>query len=391
MATPLFSILVPTRDRPETLRHTLATLTSQPGDDYEIVVADNCSGPESRRIVDALDPNRVRYIRSDEILPMAINWERGLQLCAGEYITVLGDDDGFLPSTLELCRRVVSATSCDMLAWRPHTYWWPDTIVPWARNLLSVHFGDGGRWFNSRPLLEEFYAGRAGFGLLPMIYQAFFHRGLVEEASRRYGGFFVPTDTAPDVASGIVGLHLTETYIQSARGLTIRGNSGKSNGTAQWVRSLGAKQREVYFREERVGLKGIIHEALVPSPNLAIVIASAKLKCRERYFPDDSVLQVDLRQVLDEMVNSLNADPDAYEENLADVRALAARLEVQLSPGDIAEKQETQPARSWGPGREQDGTMLATVNCDLAGIRTIVEAAQLTEAMLPPAERFLTS
>ena len=36
---PKFSILVPTRQRPDTLLATLATLIWHPGDDYEIVVA----------------------------------------------------------------------------------------------------------------------------------------------------------------------------------------------------------------------------------------------------------------------------------------------------------------------------------------------------------------
>ena len=367
-------------------------MAAQIGDDYEIVVADNCSGPETRRIVEAIDPRKVRYTRSNEILPMAINWERGLQLCTGEYVTVLGDDDAFLPSTLDIARRIISATSCEILAWFPHTYWWPDTIVHWSRNILTVELAATASWVNSRPVLQAFYAGSAGFSMLPMIYQAFFHRSDIEEAIRRYDGFFVPPDTAPDISSGIVGLHLTDTYIFSGRGLTIRGNSGKSNGTAQWARSLGAKQREIYFREERVGLTGIIHKALVPSPNLSIVIASAKLKCREHYFPNDPDLHVDLSQVLREMIANLNFEPEAYEENLADTHALAAKLGIRIAPGDIPARAEKTRLRGWGPHQNAEGAVpRIVVNCDLAGASNVAEAARIVEGMLPPADRFLVS
>ena len=392
MASPKFSVLIPTRDRPATLQHTLATVSAQTGDDYEIVVADNCGGPDTAAVVERFGRGKVRYTRSDEVLPMAVNWERGLQLCSGEYVTVLGDDDGFLPSTLYLARRAIAHSQCRMLAWNPHTYWWPDTIVYWSRNMLILELAEEAMWLDSRPVLEDFYAGELGFGVLPMIYSAFFHRDIIEEAKRRYGGFFVPPDTAPDVASGILGLHLTQKYVYSHRGLTIRGNSGKSNGTAQWARSLGAKQREIYFREERVGLKGIIHEALVPSPNITVVIASAKLKCRERYFPSDPKLQVDLGRVLREMIGMLNYEPEAYEDNLADIRALAAKLGITLAPGDIPPKVEKHRAPGWGPHRSPEGVVpRIVVNCDLAGATNIAQAASFAEAILAPADQFLIS
>ncbi len=387
MATPRFSVLIPTRDRPATFRHTLATVASQPGDDYEIVVADNCGGPETRRIVDELAAPRLRYTRCDEILPMAQNWERGLSLCEGEYVTVLGDDDGFVPSTFAMARKLISATEPEIVSWSPHTYWWPDTIVPWVRNILIVDLRNGGRQLDSRRVLEQFYRAELGFGAIPMIYHAFFHRGVIEAARRRYDGFFVPTNVPPDVSSGILGLYLTQTYIHSNRPLSIRGNSGKSNGTAYWARSLGAAHREVYYRDERVGLQGIVHRSLIPSPNLSIMIASTKLKCKEVYFPSTESLEVNLHGVLQEMIETLNFEPEAYEENLQDAQALAAKLGVKLKPSDIPPKQAKDRRPHWGPVVNQDGTVsYLNVNCDIAGVNQIAAAAQLTEALLRSAE-----
>src|SRR5213075_1812559 len=117
-----------------------------------------------------------------------------------------------------------------------------------------------------------------------------------------------PREAAPDISSGIIGLHLTQHHVYSDRPLSMRGNSGKSNGTAQWMRSLGEKQREIYFREERIGLEGMIHKALVPSPNLIIILANAKLRCHETYFPNDDALSVDLHGVLRDMLSRLNLE-----------------------------------------------------------------------------------
>lgn len=384
MTAPRFSVLVPTRERPATLRHTLRTVAAQPGDDYEIVVADNCGGPETRAIIAALDPRKTRHVRSGEVLPMAVNWERGLAQCAGEYVTVLGDDDALVPSALELMRRQLAATPATLVSWTPHVYWWPDTIVPWYRNLLYVSFGRGAVQPRSRTLLELFYRGEMAFGDVPMIYKAFFHRSLIEEARRRHGGFFVPTDVAPDVASGILGLHLTQSYVHLGRPLSIRGNSGKSNGTAQFIRSLGAEQRETYFREERLSLEQMIHPALVPSPNLHVIVGNTKIKCRERYFPGDDALAVDVRGVLRGMLADLNVEPEAYEENLADIRALAAKLGVALGAADIPPMRPAVRERRWGPVVRNGRLDGQWVNGDLAGVHDIAAAARLVDGLLLP-------
>jgi glycosyltransferase involved in cell wall biosynthesis len=385
-----FSVLIPARDRPETLRHTLATVLAQDGDDYEVVVADNCSGPAVRRVIEEFASPRLRHSRSEEILPMAANWERGLALCGGEYVTVVGDDDALVPSALAALRKLVATTPAELITWRAHVYWWPDTIVPWNRNRLYVNLGGSARLVKSRSSLEAFYRGSLGFELVPTIYTSFFHRRLIDEARRRHGGFFVPIDAAPDVSSGILGMHLAERFAVSGRPLSIRGNSGRSNGTAQWARSLGTAQREIFFREERVGLQGYIHRDLVPSPGLPFIIASAKLKCKEAYFPSDAAIAVDLPGFVRELIANLNHDPDAYEENLHDALALADKLGMRLAPEEIPSKQPRGPAPAWGPIANPDGEIdRICVNGDLAGVSDIAAAARLVESMMPPLATFL--
>ena len=133
-----------------------------------------------------------------------------------------------------------------------------------------------------------------------------------------------------------------------------------------------------------MGLEGVIHPALIPSPNLSIGVASAKLKCRDAYFPDDAALTVDLQLVVREIVANLNFEPEAYEENLADARALAAKLGVEISPSDIPAKQPRSRRRVWGPivGADRAVTGLA-INCDSAGIYHIADAARLIDALMP--------
>ena len=163
MSALRFSILIPTRDRPVTFRHALATALLQTGDDFEIVVADNCSSPAVASIVEEAASDKIRYSRTSEILPMTQNWELGLTQCRGEYVTILGDDDGLLPSALQCARLLLNASQAKVLNWAPHTYWWPDTIVYWNSNRLIVNFGEGAIWYTSRSMIKGFYDDTQGY------------------------------------------------------------------------------------------------------------------------------------------------------------------------------------------------------------------------------------
>jgi glycosyltransferase involved in cell wall biosynthesis len=388
MTSPRFSILIPTRDRPATFRHTLATAAEQPGDDYEIVVADNCGTQVTKEIVDEFQAksSKIRYLRSDTILPMAENWERGLSACSGDYVTVIGDDDGLLPSTLIAARQILAATKAEVVSWDLPTYWWPDAIVRWNANRLFLNFGSNEAvWVSARETLRQFYDNEISFGMLPMIYQAFVHKNCIDKVRQRYGRYFYPPKLAPDVTSGILNLSVVEKFLFSERPLSIRGNSGKSIGTAQWARSLGAERRETYFREEGAKLAEIIHPSLVPSPNLQITIENVKIYMKELCFPDDPAIKVNLPGIVSGMLRSLNFEPEAYEDNLADARALAQKLGIQISPADIPPKRMSEQKPFSGPLRGENKAIRGVgVDCDRAGIFNIADAARLVESMLLP-------
>ena len=382
MTSPRFSILIPTRDRPDTFQHTLKTVMTQEGDDYEVVVADNCGTPRTREIVDEYNSDKIKYIRSDTILPMAENWEKGLAECRGDYITIIGDDDALVPSTLGLARNIINQTNAKMISWKLHTYWWPDTIVPWNRNRLYVAFGENATRMDKREALVAFYQGRISFSDLPMIYSSFIHKSCIEQVRQRFGCYFA-IPHIPDVLSGVINLTLDGEWIHANRPLAIRGNSGKSNGTAQWARSLGAEQREQYLREEKVKLEGMIHKDLLPSPNLQIIVANCKIRCKELLFPEDNELTVDIATVVSKIISTLNSEPEAYNENLADALELAKKHNLVIDNSKIPQCQPIKRIPFSGPIKTGNDITGVVINGDLAGISDIYAASRIADAMLP--------
>jgi glycosyltransferase involved in cell wall biosynthesis len=388
VTVPQFSILVPTRQRPDTLGFTLATLVAQPGDDYEIVVADNFGDAEVARVIteaQKLCP-RLRHVRSDRILPMGENWEFGLSACAGKFVTILGDDDGFMPSTLQIARELLKASHATLLNWATHTYWWPDTIAHWNANRLYASVAKNSvEWRSSAQVLSGFFRDEQAFSELPMIYSAFVDRDIVAKVRDRFGGYFVSPQLPPDVASGIVNLMYSERYVHSNRPLAIRGNSKRSNGTAHWARAYGKEQRETYFRDEGKTLDALIHPSLIPSPNLEFCIANIKLHLKDVLFQDRSDIQIDLVALVKSTIRNLNHEPESYEENLADALRLADKIGYRVDRGLIpARQQPTARPRVQGPVGDAKSGLGIAVNCDQAGIFDVAAAARLAEAVSPP-------
>jgi glycosyltransferase involved in cell wall biosynthesis len=395
---PRFSILVPTRQRPDTLASTLTTLVEQPGDDFEIVVADNFGDAEVTKVIGEARKikSQVKHIRSDRVLPMAENWERGLAACTGQFITVLGDDDGFLPSTLTLVRELIRSSGAKVVSWSCHTYWWPDTIAYWHANRLYVINTSTNtiEWRDSRAVLSAFFRDQIPFGDLPMIYNAFVGRELVKKVHDKYGRYFMPPEMPPDVVSGIINLMYSERYLHSNRPLAVRGNSKRSNGTAHWTRAFGKEQRKTYLDDEGKELGQLFHPDLVPSPNLGFGIANIKLLLKDMFFRDENDFRIDLSLLVKSTISELNLEPESYDDNLADALRLADKIGFKVDPKLIPPKQPA-PTRQriQGPfGTIHD--LIIAVNCDQVKIFDIAAAASLAEAISPLANlsvaRFFT-
>ena len=91
-----FSVLIPTRNRLEFLRYAVETVRRQDYDDWELIIADNASGEDVGEYAASLNDPRVIYIRSDEFISVTDNWNRALERSSGEWVIMLGDDDGLL-------------------------------------------------------------------------------------------------------------------------------------------------------------------------------------------------------------------------------------------------------------------------------------------------------
>lgn len=102
--SPIISVIIPTYKRIDTLETAIQSAIHQDCSfEYEIIVVDNNPNPEDvdvLRLIEALNAKNVFYYKNAKNFGMIGNWNRGIELSRGKYITFCHDDDALLPNAL---------------------------------------------------------------------------------------------------------------------------------------------------------------------------------------------------------------------------------------------------------------------------------------------------
>lgn len=224
-----FSVVVPTRERAATLRYTLQTCLDQAFDDYEVIVSDNHSSPATKAVVDELASPKVRYVRTAEPVAMSANWEFALSHARGEYVTVLGDDDGLLPHALTHLDGLIREHAPRAVRWDTAFYTWPSVIIAGHGDYLRVPLGRALAWRDGAELVRAVADGRESYEELPMVYNSAVRRDVLDEIRARAGAVFA--HAIPDVYSGFATA-CGGRFLATTLPMGVRGVSGASNGVA---------------------------------------------------------------------------------------------------------------------------------------------------------------
>jgi glycosyltransferase involved in cell wall biosynthesis len=94
------SVVIPTRDRPAFLAHTLRTVVWQEDVDVEVLVVDDGVGPGTAAVLQLLGDSRIHLLRNSG--PPGVSGARncGIDAAKGRWIAFLDDDDLWAPDKL---------------------------------------------------------------------------------------------------------------------------------------------------------------------------------------------------------------------------------------------------------------------------------------------------
>jgi glycosyltransferase involved in cell wall biosynthesis len=225
---PLISLIIPTRERADTLAFTLATALDQTSRDYEVIVSDNASEDDTRTVVERCSDPRVRYFNTGCRLSMCDNYEFALEQAVGEYVIIIGDDDAVMPGALDkLVARMRTALAPVIYMWPLHVYDWPVENQPARVAHLSP------TWPQTEVDLKrkaKFVISMGGWKYyeLPSPYHCAIPKKILDEIRVRTGRVF--HSTQPDVFTAMALPALADRALNIGVTITLNGRSARSNG-----------------------------------------------------------------------------------------------------------------------------------------------------------------
>lgn len=233
MPQPFFSVVIPTRNRAELLKHAIQSILNQTYTDFEIIVSNNFSVDNTKEVVNSYTDPRVRYFEAPRPLEIGESFEFATSHTRGEYITYLSDDDAASVVTLELVADTIEKDEDNkLIVWSLCSYLL-DSVDQYgykaeSNSVWISSFNGRVSLKNSREVLKDRFAMSGLLSELPIesdhkkfpgLINAAYHHSLFSDAKKRGINFFHPERFANgkcavnDLYSLVVTLNLIERYM----------------------------------------------------------------------------------------------------------------------------------------------------------------------------------
>jgi hypothetical protein len=331
-----FSVVVPTRDRPDLLEFCLESLAAQTFGDVEVIVSDNPTKLPARAVFNRWARSEWRYVTPERPLPMHENFERGCAEAKGEYVAVLIDKTVLHPSALQVADRALRAEPADIVTW------WNDGYDPVneVRDLGRGRFRPTARivapaLYDPATELAARFANATRRGADPISYVrgkiAFgaFSRALLERIRERTGRVFHPL--APDYTSMVPACVLADRGLDVGRPLLVSYNSSRSNGRLQSA-DAGHARRFIEAADPAIidalpvpGLYASLHNVV------AYDLVSAAARCPPGATPPLHFVNL-LRRAREDLAGIMWSDPAERAAQRAILDAAETRHGVAPAP-----------------------------------------------------------
>lgn len=300
--SPLFTVIIPCKDRASYLHHTLRTCMMQNYENFEVLVSDDGSTDNTREVVEnasRLD-SRIRYLKPSSGVGMLNNFESVLQQVKPGFVIALGGDDGLLPDGIQGMSDTLRNTGKELLAWAAPTYYYPNVIG--EKGQLSICRDKGIKIIDSHQFLSRqakdlrYSSDRES----PMFYvKGVASTKLIERVrqSSPSGRFYsCPT---PDGYSGIVLAGEVASYAYSGKPFSIFGASPDSHGLTYLSNKDEAKEISEKFFESVSSIP--MHRELASqpySPLITLMTVDYLLTAKDLPGWQGSFPAIDYRQVI---------------------------------------------------------------------------------------------
>ena len=283
---PMFSVIIPQKDRAEYLIHTLRTCIIQDYPNFQIIVSDDCSEDNSVEIVRelAMRDSRIKLFAHKEHLGMRDNFEFALNQVKDGYVIALGGDDGLVPGCIWKMYEIIKETGRELLTWIPAGFSYPKEEG--GQNIFYV------RRFKKtwvKFIKSEDFLNKIARTFLYQIDECpmFYMKGVasmelvnrVRNRTKDHCFYYCPT---PDGFSGVVLAGEVADYAFTNQPLSITGDSQKSQGKNYMRADKKSREEATQFFNDNI--RRTMHSELASqqySPLVTLMTADYLLTARD--------------------------------------------------------------------------------------------------------------
>lgn len=248
---PYFSVIIPTRNRPDLVPIALQSVLEQDFDDFEVIVSDNSDEEESMATRDALEPlladARVRYVRPPQVMPMVEHWEWVTRQARGEFIGVLTDRMSYRLYTLSRCREAIQAYATDLVSFRMDGL--TSDTPPYS--FRAKDNPTGASLCKSSACLRDCSRSHISIARLPRMLNSFCRASQLDRLIQEYGSIY--TGQAPDYSFCFRILDQIDSFVSLDDRLLVSGGESRSNGFAFSHNKMNEDSRDFLARSVTSG------------------------------------------------------------------------------------------------------------------------------------------
>lgn len=235
--SPSLSIVIPTKNRYQYLKVFLNSFVEFPDKGIELIIQDN-SDIQDESFVDfllSLNDDRIIYSYNKSWLSVVENCDIAIGSANGEFISMIGDDDGMLFDLAIESVVIAKERGLEALLFNKANYYWPDTThAVWkdalSGNVFYSKYSGDLREVNVMEELNAVLREGAAWSLrkLPRVYHGFVSKKCLDELKLRTGSYF--PGPSPDMANAIGLALITSKVFEIDAPVVISGHSKRSGG-----------------------------------------------------------------------------------------------------------------------------------------------------------------
>ncbi len=130
MATPFFSIVVPTYNRERIVCRCVDSCLRQSFEDFELIVVDDHSTDGTIAVLERYDDPRLKVVRHECNRGISPSRHTGVVNSTGTWVVIVDSDWELLPEALERMREIVSELPDDVRVMRSRLIWDDGRVTP---------------------------------------------------------------------------------------------------------------------------------------------------------------------------------------------------------------------------------------------------------------------